>query len=115
MGKTCIVLYELLNQSFHIGNVVVWPKLDWQAAERLNRESQGFDQKVGVAPSNVRSVNRKLLAAILPLIQQHESRRGTLHRPGAKHRADGGALTLFKHRVTDLRFSFDEEKQPLFR
>jgi hypothetical protein len=30
VGKTCIVLYELLNQSFHIGNVVVWPKLDWQ-------------------------------------------------------------------------------------
>ena len=39
------MLYELLNQSFHIGNVVVWPKLDWQAAERLNRESQGFDQR----------------------------------------------------------------------
>jgi len=28
VGKTCIVLYELLYQSFHIGNVVVWPKLD---------------------------------------------------------------------------------------
>jgi hypothetical protein len=38
VGKTCIVLHELLNQSLHIGNVVVWPKLDWQAAERLNRE-----------------------------------------------------------------------------
>jgi hypothetical protein len=35
VGKTCVVLYELLNQSFHIGNVVVWPKLDWQAAEVL--------------------------------------------------------------------------------
>ena len=23
MGKTCIVLYELLNQSFYVGNVVV--------------------------------------------------------------------------------------------
>ena len=33
-----------------------------------------------------------------------------MHRPGAKHRADGGALTLFKHRVTGLRFSFDKEK-----
>jgi hypothetical protein len=50
------VLYELLNQSFHIGNVVVWPKLDWQTAERLNRESQGLDQEVGIAPSNVRLV-----------------------------------------------------------
>jgi hypothetical protein len=39
VGKTCIVLYELLKQSFHIGNVVIWPQLDWQAAERLNRES----------------------------------------------------------------------------
>ena len=37
MGKTCVVLYELLNQSFHIGNVVVWPKLDWQAAEVSRR------------------------------------------------------------------------------
>jgi hypothetical protein len=52
VGKTCIVLYELLNQSFHIGNVVVWPKLDWQAAG----ESQGLDQEVGIAPSNVRLV-----------------------------------------------------------
>jgi hypothetical protein len=51
------VLYELLYQSFHIGNVVVWPKLDWQAAERLNREGQGFDQKVSIASSsNVRLV-----------------------------------------------------------
>jgi hypothetical protein len=49
-GKTCILLYELLNQSFHIGNVVVWPKLDWRAADRLNLESQGFDQKVGSRP-----------------------------------------------------------------
>jgi hypothetical protein len=31
VGKTCIVLYELLKQSFHIGNVVIWPQLDWQA------------------------------------------------------------------------------------
>jgi hypothetical protein len=56
VGKTCIVLYELLNESFHIGNIVVWPKLDGQAAERLNRESQGLDQEVGIAPSNVRLV-----------------------------------------------------------
>jgi hypothetical protein len=48
------VLYKLLNQSLHIGNV--WAKLDGQAAERLNRENQGLDQEVGIAPSNVRLV-----------------------------------------------------------
>jgi hypothetical protein len=46
---------ELRNQSFHIGHVVVWPKLDWKPLS-LNRESQGLDQEVGVAPSNVRLV-----------------------------------------------------------
>jgi hypothetical protein len=56
VGKTCIVLHELLNQPLHIANVVVWPKLDWQAAVRLNRESLGFDQKLGIASSNVRLV-----------------------------------------------------------
>jgi hypothetical protein len=30
----------------HIGNIVVWPKFDWQAAERLNRESSGLDRVV---------------------------------------------------------------------
>jgi hypothetical protein len=38
VSKTSIVFYELLNQLFHIDNVVIWPKLEWQAAEGLNRE-----------------------------------------------------------------------------
>jgi hypothetical protein len=32
VGKTCIVLHELLKQPLHIGNIVVRTKLDWQAA-----------------------------------------------------------------------------------
>jgi hypothetical protein len=47
------VFHELLKQSLHIGDVVVWPMLDWQPAERLNREGQGFDEDVLVATSDV--------------------------------------------------------------
>jgi hypothetical protein len=51
LGKTGIMFHELLNESFHIGNVVVWPKLDWQPTEGLNSEGQGLDDKVVVATS----------------------------------------------------------------
>jgi hypothetical protein len=32
MGKTRIVLHKFLNQSLHIGNIIVWPELNGQPA-----------------------------------------------------------------------------------
>ena len=37
-GKICVLLHEVLNQSLHIGDVIVRSKFDWQPAERLNGE-----------------------------------------------------------------------------
>jgi hypothetical protein len=38
LGKICVLLHEVLNQSLHIGDVIVRSKFDGQPAERLNGE-----------------------------------------------------------------------------
>ena len=61
LGKTTIVLHEVLNQLFHIGNVVVWPKLDWQPTERCQ---SAFKFDPGSA-SNFDPLERRVLAVAL--------------------------------------------------
>jgi hypothetical protein len=59
------VLYELLNQSFHIGNVVVWPKLDWHLTVGNGVGGLWKDERVAEKQTTISAAAGGPLAALV--------------------------------------------------
>jgi hypothetical protein len=66
LAERFVLAHNFVNQSLHILNVIVRPKLGWQLAKGFNREGQGFDDDVSVAAGHFCSLRhgRPLDAAL---------------------------------------------------